>query len=366
MINQINIIVQIIEQNPGFVISGFIILMLFFASQELKSFKQDTFKDYKSLIVSVGILGTFIGIFCGLWNFDTKDIDSSVPKLLEGLKLAFTTSILGMGIAIILSAIEHSKKQNPTDIPDILKVILSEQKKAYIINTEIFSSFKDSRKEINNHFKIVNESLKKALETLSKGATEEIIRGLKTVIVSFNENLKEQFGENFKQLNESVKNMIVWQENYKTAIERIEQSLKTTVANIENTSEYTKQFLVHYQQISHISTDLKNIIEVNQNQINNMESHLENLNKIGENAKLVTASIDDFSKVIKDSLSAQSAGLNRLSEDLTKRSEQLTKEMRKSSDTLNTVLTALTDKFRKDYEHYLKKFAELLSKLSPK
>ena len=47
------------------------------------------------------------------------------------------------------------------------------------------------------------------------------------------ENLTEQFGDNFKQLNESVKKMIIWQENYKVAIEQIEKNLQVAVTNIE-------------------------------------------------------------------------------------------------------------------------------------
>ncbi len=359
MTYQINAIVQAIAQHSGFVIVIVISLMLIFAFLEWKSFKQETFKDYKPLIISVGILGTFIGIFCGLWNFDTKDIAGSVPKLLEGLKLAFTTSIFGMGIAIVMSVIENNNKQDPTDTSEILKAILTEQKEANKTHTLIFTAFQHLREENNNHFKTVNESLKKALETLSKGATEEIIKTLQAVIVDFNNNLTEQFGENFKQLNESVKNMIAWQENYKTAIEKIEQSLKTAVENIKTTSEYTKQFLEYYQQISHISKDLKNIIEVNQNQIHNMELYSKNLNKIGEDAKLITASISEFSKEIQGSLSEQSKGITRLR-------DKLTEELNSSLGTLNKTLTALTDKFRKDYEAYLQKFGELLSKLSPK
>ena len=39
---------------------------------------------------------------------------------------------------------------------------------------------------------------------MSKLATEQVIAALKTVIQDFNNNLAEQFGENFKQLNTAV------------------------------------------------------------------------------------------------------------------------------------------------------------------
>ena len=53
-----------------------------------------------SAMTSLGILGTFFGIFIGLQDFDINKIDESVPELLEGLKVAFASSILGVAAAI--------------------------------------------------------------------------------------------------------------------------------------------------------------------------------------------------------------------------------------------------------------------------
>jgi hypothetical protein len=52
-------------------------------------------------MTSLGILGTFVGIFLGLIDFDIRTINRSVPTLLEGLKVAFGTSILGLTGAIL-------------------------------------------------------------------------------------------------------------------------------------------------------------------------------------------------------------------------------------------------------------------------
>ena len=49
-----------------------------------------------TFMTSLGILGTFLGIVIGLIKFDTNNIDQSIPYLLEGLKTAFLTSIIGM------------------------------------------------------------------------------------------------------------------------------------------------------------------------------------------------------------------------------------------------------------------------------
>ena len=71
-------------------------------------------KDLKSQIISVGVLGTFVGIFIGLQGFDPSDIINSVNDILVGLKTAFFTSIMGMSVATILSIIEKLKEEPET------------------------------------------------------------------------------------------------------------------------------------------------------------------------------------------------------------------------------------------------------------
>ncbi|MEA1983407.1 MAG: hypothetical protein U9N39_07675 [Campylobacterota bacterium] len=65
-----------------------------------------TGKDLKSQIVSMGVLGTFVGIFIGLQAFNPDDIINSVNEILVGLKTAFFTSIVGMGVSTTLSLIQ--------------------------------------------------------------------------------------------------------------------------------------------------------------------------------------------------------------------------------------------------------------------
>ena len=65
-----------------------------------------TGKDLKSQIVSIGVLGTFVGIFIGLQAFNPDDIINSVNEILSGLKTAFFTSIVGMSVSTILSLVQ--------------------------------------------------------------------------------------------------------------------------------------------------------------------------------------------------------------------------------------------------------------------
>lgn len=149
-----------------------IILALF-----LKSVLPNSTRGYKNEIVSLGILGTFIGIAIGLYHFDVTQIKDSMPVLLEGLKTAFITSGVGIFFSIVISIIKPKKESK-----------------------------------------------------------SETLLALELVVKDFNKNLTTQFGDNFKQLNESVKNMIIWQDNYKTQIQYHEQSLNNILSELKHVS----------------------------------------------------------------------------------------------------------------------------------
>ncbi|HIC10947.1 MAG TPA: hypothetical protein EYO61_06305, partial [Campylobacterales bacterium] len=87
----------------------------------------------KSVIVTTGVLGTFVGIVYGLYNFDTSNIEQSIPQLLDGLKTAFVTSVLGMIGAILITITdkiqEHrNRKLEQNSEKDILIDIVTELK----------------------------------------------------------------------------------------------------------------------------------------------------------------------------------------------------------------------------------------------
>ena len=56
-----------------------------------------------SLVSTLGVLGTFYGITNGLLDFDSMDLQTSIPNLLDALKTAFFTSLAGMIGSLFLS-----------------------------------------------------------------------------------------------------------------------------------------------------------------------------------------------------------------------------------------------------------------------
>lgn len=75
------------------------------------------FESIPPVFPTLGIFCTALGITIGIWNFKTADIQSSIPGLLKGLKLAFVATMAGIiGLIIfqkIIAVIQKQIDDNP-------------------------------------------------------------------------------------------------------------------------------------------------------------------------------------------------------------------------------------------------------------
>ena len=193
-----------------------------------------------SIVTIIGVLGTFLGIAIGLYQFDTGNIEASVPKLLEGLKIAFITSILGIvgSIALKWLALNKRKSQAASDGPytgataddlaGLLREILDVEREEGNETRETLRSIEKSLtgdsdstvltqlQKLRTAFSDKQDDLIRAFnefaDQMAENNTKALIEALEEVMRDFNAKINEQFGENFKQLNEAVGRINEWQE----------------------------------------------------------------------------------------------------------------------------------------------------------
>ena len=229
-----------------------------------------------SLLITTGIFFTFLGISFGLANFDVNDIDKSLPMLINGIKTAFLVSVFGVAGAIVLkllSIVFELKVKNSQTLADeysIADIITSQnqminelkstnmaltnlcdiqseyqknqaqmQKEQLESNSKLLKAvsgdedssligqIKNLRMDINDRFAELVREFKTFAHTMAENSSKVLIEALRDVIKDFNDKITEQFGENFKQLNEAVGKLLQWQENYKIYIEQSQSALKT-------------------------------------------------------------------------------------------------------------------------------------------
>ena len=176
-----------------------------------------------TLLTTIGVLGTFVGIFIGLVNFDVGNIDKSVPLFLEGMKVAFVTSILGMGSAVFLRVTYAA----------VPRKALAES----VGPEEIYSVLTELRNTTREGFENLTSEFRQFAETMAEDNSKALIEALEQVIRDLNTHiylLNEQFGESFKQLNEAVGALLSWQDQYKDHVEKLTDQLQRSLDGIES------------------------------------------------------------------------------------------------------------------------------------
>jgi len=81
-----------------------------------------------------------------------------------------------------------------------------------------------------------SQALQEAFDHFAKHMVENnqkaVIEALKEVIRDFNSKLSEQFGENFKQLNTAVGQLLQWQQQYKDELNMLQREQQQGVASL--------------------------------------------------------------------------------------------------------------------------------------
>ncbi|RUM46137.1 MAG: hypothetical protein DSY46_00735 [Hydrogenimonas sp.] len=370
--------------HPDVVTDGFIfiIALFFFFSILFKLIgKLESFTSYTpTLLTSLGILGTFIGIVIGLLNFDQNNIDGSIKELLAGLKVAFITSLVGMMSSIVYKIIDTtllSSKKIIKNAPEQIGIeeiyaIMKEQnenilklQKAIGNNDEssIVGQMKLLRSDMNDNTRGVTKQLEsltspilsidnrleKQQETfqrfadtlwiklqdfadmLSKSATEQVINALKEVIKDFNQKITEQFGDNFKELNIAVGRLVEWQEHYKQQLQQMQEGFNQSIEAISKTKDALENISDNTKAIPLNMEELKSVLEVNQHQIAELSRHLQAFKDIRDRA---VEAVPQIREQIDNTL----AGVQRAS-------EEITKGLQEGMDKVSTVMIASAEDF---------------------
>jgi ABC-type transporter Mla subunit MlaD len=372
---------------------------------------------YAQTSVVLGILGTFTGITLGLWTFDVTSIDSSVPNLLNGLKTAFLTSLAGQIASIsinsnriygvIYSIIGNKKlsiqkddagRPKELDISDIVDALKSIKSSiAGDGETTMLTQIQKMRTNTHDSLSELNSSFKEFSKHMVENTNKAIIEALKEVIRDFNAKINEQFGDNFKQLNQGVEKMVVWQNNYKDFVENSEKNiskmiqdmeqavttLNSTATVVEKLSKESQAMTETSNKMAKNTTDAINVINEigvaigTLSQLSDKAKHLfpqleqnvetamksatslvENTNhKITEQVQILDRNYETMRRQIESTVN-ETAKL--LEQQVTKLDEELGKELTKSLTSLGNQLASLSQKFVQDYTPLTSRLKEVV------
>jgi len=368
-----------------------------------------------SILTSVGIFGTFLGIALGLMNFNAADVEASVPQLIEGLKTAFWSSIAGLLGAMTIKmrhVLNHVRGMDGS-----VQVTGATMDDLATLLGDIRLLLKNSGlTKIDEYLKTTDQRLETSLKTFVKGIgnyqqqmadanSKALITALQSLLADFNQQIGAQYGENFQQLNEAVGKMLQWQDNYKEELEALLNEQRANGKVLDKATEAYKTMVEHTQAFNEVAETLGSVMGGLQQQSESLGKYLDSLanlvNKAGSglpkleerihtltdgladqldkqhtqmqrlmegSAKRVAASVENLSEVLGSRLNEQLARQQKLTNTTLDRTEQqlvrldaaLEHELTHSLQTFGSQMAALSEKFVSDYTPLTDKLRELV------
>jgi len=227
-----------------------------------------------TIISTLGVLGTFLGITKGLMSFDTATLDQSIPVLLDGLKTAFFTSLLGMSGSLVLNRIVSAKFDKEPKSSEIEKAARM-----------IIDAMNANQRELP---RFLEEANKNFVTFLSQDETVKIIR------------------QDVEQLKDDVEELKGINQELSSALGNIAQSLN----NVSSSNNAIAEELPRLRAVAVTATASISAIDNNVEDISGTISSLDSItNEIKENVesdmeevKTTLNSISEYGEEIRDTV----------------------------------------------------------------
>lgn len=192
------------------------------------------------IFTSLGILGTFVGLVWGLKNFEPTNYEAmttSVASLVDGIKVAFLTSIYGIAMSIVYTCGMRSEYSSmtaslqkfldrfhtyvmPTAESESMNILVSSRKNQTAAMEQMAEKFSvqmagSFEKVITPTFQKMNDSLDVLVSSVTKCQEDAIREILDTFLKEMNLSFKAQF-EDFGRALTQLKDAQTDNANYTT------------------------------------------------------------------------------------------------------------------------------------------------------
>ncbi len=301
-----------------------------------------------SLVTVIGVLGTFCGIAWGLAHFDPANPDESIPELLDGLMFAFLTSICGIFASVVIKLTELYKMKKRADSEETPAVVGATIDDLEATLVDILNAVRVSAAENKETMKSVEAALTgdgestvltqlQKLRTsfldkqdeviravtafsdrIAEDNTNALIEALESVMRDFNAKINEQFGDNFKHLNEAIGRVNDWQEQYRMQMNDLAGVIETAMESMDKSRQSLETITEQSDVFAATAKHLEPVLKTLQEQLTSMNERMEAFSSLSENARAAFPVIEErLDKLTSEFSKAALDTINKSQEDVT-------------------------------------------------
>lgn len=221
-----------------------------------------------SLLTSLGILGTFMGMVRGLGGLDftnSEAIIEGIPVLLSGMQFAFGTSVAGVSCSIVFNMLNRILQGSSyRAIDDFVECFTSLAMQRPLDNdVQLICQNQDSNHMLSGLTEVLPSQLTSAMESsvtramspvaqamdnFLVGATRAQVDGVGRITSAFVQQMNLSLNDQFLQLGRTMTEI---NQNQLASMEQIRQSMaaaNTIVADVQQLHTVSGDVISHFEQ----------------------------------------------------------------------------------------------------------------------
>ena len=221
-----------------------------------------------SLLTSLGILGTFIGMVRGLGGLDFSNSDAiieGIPVLLSGMQFAFGTSVAGVSCSIVFNMLNRILQGSSyRAIDDFVECFTSLAMQRPLDNdVQLICQNQDSNHMLSGLTDVLPGQLSTAMETsvtramspVAKamdnflvGATRAQVDGVGRIVGAFVQQMNVSLNDQFVQLGRTMTEI---NQNQQLSMEQVRQSIlaaNTIVGDVQQLHTVSRDVISQFEQ----------------------------------------------------------------------------------------------------------------------
>ncbi len=251
---------------------------------------RESLNQVAGAMTGLGILGTFLGLTLGLQNFNTgttAEITNSIEPLMEGIKVAFHTSIYGMVFSLVFN---YVYKRRLDEAETAVRDFLSTYKKFVMPDT--------AAEGVNKLIELTEKQTKAILqlENIANIRSRDQMEELGRIVDRFMEEMDRSLGGTFTKLSDTIdRTLLIQGENEKKVKEILTDNtetageLKDIASSVKDLQLSLKSYTVEVQDLS------KSVVL----EIESLKKQSEKTARISE---ALPSEVDETFRIINDNL----------------------------------------------------------------
>lgn len=302
-----------------------------------------------SMLTSMGILGTFIGLMRGLSTLDMTNaakIMEGIPALINGMSYAFVTSIAGITCSLAFNVLHRIAiggtykvlddfcetfrllaMQRPLD-SDVQLIIQGQDRNALLHRTvdEMGGRLAGSMEMAIGR---AMQPVTMAMDNFIMGATQEQIDGVRQIVGAFIEQMNESLGGHFLKLGQTIAAINQSQAVSQDHLERSMDAAQSIVQEVTRLSQVSQEIMERFE--SYVAA-MQKARQADAEFSKKAESLLDNMHKASEQQAAYLSKLQEYQAVLQGSMQEYVSWSDRILGGVSEQAKGLTEGMQKATE----------------------------------